>query len=232
MRRMPPQASLARPLDRTRQAAPQVFERLRERILALDLAPGAVLSRQALAEQFGISQTPVRDALMQLGQEGLVDIFPQHATVVSRIDVAQATQAHFLRCAIELEVVRALADQPEAALVKRMREQIDLLAALAADDDAFIEADRAFHRLMYEAAGVGALHDLVRRRSGHLDRLRRLDLPSDGKARRVVREHRQIVDAIRKGDPAAAQAALRQHLSGTLGRVDEIRRRHPGYLSG
>ena len=96
-------------LDRTRQAAPQVFEWLRGSILSLQLAPGTALSRTELAERFELSQTPVRDALLQLAQEGLVDIFPQHATLVSRIDIASATQAHFLRCAIELEVVRTLA---------------------------------------------------------------------------------------------------------------------------
>ena len=117
-------------LDRTRQAAPQVFERLREAILSLELAPGAVLSRLELAKRFAVSQTPVRDALLKLGQEGLVDIFPQHATVVSRIDLASAKQAHFLRRSIELEVVRTLAARPDAALVARLRTQVDLQAAL------------------------------------------------------------------------------------------------------
>ena len=101
-------------LDRSRQAAPQVFELLRERIVALELAPGTVLSRAELAEAFGVSQTPIRDALLRLGEEGLVDIFPQHATVVSRIDVPAAVQAHFLRRAIECEIAQALTAAPEA----------------------------------------------------------------------------------------------------------------------
>src|SRR5450631_1887046 len=96
-------------LDRERQAAPQVFERLRSMIIALDLPPGSPLSRAALATQFGVSSTPIRDALMRLAEEGLVDVFPQHATVVSRIDVKRAQQAHFLRQALELEIVRSLA---------------------------------------------------------------------------------------------------------------------------
>ena len=71
-------------LDRDRQAAPQVFERLRGLIISLDLPPGSPLSRAALAAQFGVSSTPIRDALMRLEEEGLVDVFPQYATVVSR----------------------------------------------------------------------------------------------------------------------------------------------------
>src|SRR6185295_11018224 len=102
-------------LDRDRQAAPQVFERLRGMIITLALPPGSALSRAELATQFGVSSTPIRDALMRLEEEGLVDVFPQYATVVSRIDIRLAQQAHFLRQAIELEIVRGLAIQHDEA---------------------------------------------------------------------------------------------------------------------
>ena len=221
-----------RSLDRTRQAAPQVFDRLREKILALELAPGAVLARNELADTFGVSQTPVRDALIKLSEEGLVDIFPQHATVVSRIDIAQALQAHFLRRAIELEVAGTLAEKSTELLVAQLRAQVDIQAALANGDDygKFIEADREFHRIMYLAAGVPDLFDLVRRRSGHVDRLRRLHLPSAGKAKAVVRDHKRIVEAIAAGDAGQARERVREHLSGTLGQVEQIRSKYPDYV--
>lgn len=220
-------------LDRTRQAAPQVFEWLREAIIALELAPGTPLARAELAERFELSQTPVRDALIRLSEEGLVDIYPQHATLVSRIDLHSAEQAQFLRCSIELEVVRTLATVGDAALAERLTAMVDMQAALAGTGgETFIAADQAFHRAMYEAAGVPDLYELVRRRSGHLDRLRRLDLPSPGNSERVVRDHRRIVEALARREPEAAQAALRAHLSGTVGRVADIRTRHPEYVAG
>lgn len=219
-------------LDRTRQAAPQVLSWLREAIISLELAPGTPLQRNELAERFALSQTPVRDALMQLRQEGLVDIFAQHATRVSRIDLHSAEQAQFLRCAIELEVLRTLALAGDAALHARLAAMVELQAVLAGHGaEEFIAADQAFHRAMYEAAGVPDLYELVRRRSGHLDRLRRLDLPSPGNPERVVRDHRRIVEALAQGDPQVAQAALRAHLSGTLSRVNDIRERHPEYVT-
>src|ERR1700752_4532949 len=104
-------------LDRDRQAAPQVFERLRGMIIALELPPGSPLSRAALAGQFGVSSTPIRDALMRLDEEGLVEVFPQYATVVSRVDVRRAQQAHFLRQALELEIVRGFAIMHDEALI-------------------------------------------------------------------------------------------------------------------
>jgi DNA-binding GntR family transcriptional regulator len=220
-------------LDRSRHAAPQVLDHLRERIVALDLAPGMLLSRAELAASFGVSQTPVRDALMRLEEEGLVDVFPQHKTVVSRIDIAQARQAHFLRRAIELEVARTLAANGDAALVKRLRATIaHQRAALAARDyPDFVACDQSFHRQMYEAAEVPGLWDEVRRRSGHLDRLRRLHLPVEGKGEAILRDHARIVDAIAKRDPDIAQQRVREHLSGTLLRVDAIRARHPDYVT-
>jgi DNA-binding GntR family transcriptional regulator len=220
-------------LDRSRHAAPQVFERLREMILSLELAPGTVLSRADLATQYGLSQTPVRDALMKLGEEGLVDIFPQHATVVSQINVTSALQAHFLRRAIELEVVRTLSQQRDAALIAQLRAMIAGQKKLrdVKNYEQFSVLDQAFHRQMYEAAGVPQLWDLVRRGGGHIDRLRRLHLPVAGKTTAVVRDHARIVDAIEKGDAESAQAALRKHLSGTLNQLDQIRASHPDFLT-
>jgi len=220
-------------LDRTRLAAPQVLEKLRDAILSLDLVPGTVLARQELADHFGVSQTPVREALLRLAEEGLVDVFPQHATLVSRIDIAAARQAHFLRRSIELELVHQLALEAPAGLVEQMKATISQQAALSAAQryGDFVGADRAFHRLMYEAGGVPDLWELVGRVSGHVDRLRRLHLPTAGKTEAILRDHRAIVRCIEAKDPAAAQAALRKHLSGTLSAVDDICRQYPDYIA-
>jgi GntR family transcriptional regulator, rspAB operon transcriptional repressor len=220
-------------LDRSRHAAPQVFEHLREMIVSLELSPGTVLSRTELAAQYGLSQTPVRDALIKLGEEGLVDIFPQHATVVSRISVTSALQAHYLRRSIELEIARTLAEQRDDALIARLRHTIEQQTEQSDLESyaAFTQLDLAFHRQMYQAAGVPQLWDLVRRLSGHIDRLRRLHLPVEGKTMAVVRDHTEIVDAIASGDIEASQAAVRKHLSGTLNQIDQIRASHPTYLT-
>lgn len=220
-------------LDRDRQAAPQVFERLRDMIISLALPPGSPLSRAALAEQFGVSSTPIRDALMRLEEEGLVDVFPQYATVVSRIDVRLAQQAHFLRQALELEIVRLLAASRNEALSAELNLTIarQQQFAKAGDFEKFMAADNDFHAQLYAAAGKQDLWALVRSRSGHIDRLRRLHLPSPGKAQDIVRHHRLIARSIGAGEPDEAQKHLRAHLSGTLRDIDKIRARYPEYLS-
>ena len=192
-----PRAPPAR-LDRARQAAPQVFERLRNAIIALELPPGAPLSRAELAGQFGVSSTPVRDALMRLEEEGLVDVFPQHATVVSQIDVGPRATGAFPAPGAGAGDRPAPCRQSRSALVIRLDHAIALQQqfAKAGDFEAFIAADNDFHAQLYTAAGKQDLWMLVRSRSGHIDRLRRLHLPSPGKAQNIVRHHKLITRAI------------------------------------
>jgi DNA-binding GntR family transcriptional regulator len=226
------QAVPAERLDRSRRAAPQVYERLRRLITALALPPGEPLSRTALAAEFGLSSTPIRDALMRLAEEGLVEVFPQHATLVSRIDVRQAEQTHFLRQALELEIVRMLALKSDAVLTADLEALIARQRQFAREGDleAFMAADNEFHARLYAAADKQDLWMLVRSRSGHIDRLRRLHLPSPGRMQAIMRHHRLIAQAIASGKPADAQVHLRAHLSGTLGELPAIRSRHPDYL--
>lgn len=220
----------ARP--RERGGALSVFETLRRDIIALALAPGMVLSRVELQDRFGLSSTPIRDALMRLQEEGLVEIFPQHATLVSPIDVEKARQGQFLRRSLECEIVRTLAMQPDPAVIDRLNRFIRQQSAFAklGEHDAFTAADQAFHRAMYDAASVPDLWEIVNRQSGHIDRLRRLHLPVPGKMRDVVRDHKAIVDAIAAGKPRDAQERVRDHLSRSLGFVETLRLSHPGYF--
>jgi DNA-binding GntR family transcriptional regulator len=221
------------PRDPYRHAAPQVFDYLRERIIGLEMPPGTLISRAELQKLFGFSSTPVRDALLRLQEESLVEIFPQHATVVSPIDLKLARQAQFLRRSIEQEAVRTLALMPErAAVVDRLETAIEVQQTLLAraDLEAFHAADRDFHRIFFEAAGVPDLWVMVRRHAGHIDRIRRLHLPMPGKAEQVIADHRAIAKGIASGDPVLAQEALREHLSKSLAFSADLRARWPDYF--
>jgi DNA-binding GntR family transcriptional regulator len=219
-------------LDRARRAAPQVYEWLRDRIITLDYAPGTTLSRTELVKRFALSQTPIRDALMRLAGEGLVDIFPQSTTRVSPIDLRQAIQTHFLRRSLEVEIVRSLALETAKPFIARLKAIVaEQRRQYAAADLAGFEAnDKAFHRLLYESANVPDMWTLIRDRSGHIDRLRRLDLPSPGKIEQILASHTGIVAAIEESDATAAQDRLREHLSGTLSHIDGIRAAYPSYV--
>ena len=213
-------------------AVSRIFEALREMIVELHLPPGAVLSKHRLADDFGVSQTPVREALLRLEEEGLVDIFPQSRTVVSRIDVQQAREAFVLRLSIDVEVARTLAPvitESQLAALAALVDRQDM-ERKTGDLDAFTFHDHAFHQRIYELGGVGGLWSVVRSRHGHLDRLRRLHLPEAGKAETIVRHHRTIIEGLASGDPATAEAAARAHLGAALAASRALRVRFPDYF--
>jgi DNA-binding GntR family transcriptional regulator len=223
---------------RTRQSASlrragKVFDHLREMIIALELAPGATLNRQELQEIFGVSSTPVRDQLLRLSEEGLVDIVPQSATRVSLIDIGKAREAQFLRRAVEIEVAKTVCDLPEKQFIQDLREIVDRQRERAnkSEFQAFDALDRAFHERLFEAAGVPDLHALIRQRSGHIDRIRRLHLPVVGKMQEVIRDHDLIIKAIAKSKADEAQFRIRDHLSRSLAYSPKLREKHPTYFA-
>lgn len=217
---------------RKSSASQQIRDALRERIIKLDLAPGENLSRTEIADFYGVSQTPVRDAMMRLEEEGLLYIYPQSKTEVSKIDIDNARETQFLRLSLEIQVTRQLTsarsrDLLEAAENALIRQK---QAWESGDLERFVVDDRAFHRALFEAADVPELWDLVTERSGHIDRLRNLNLPDPGKASEILAYHRRILDAIASGDTATVESEVRGHLTGTLASVEKIKSQHPEFF--
>jgi DNA-binding GntR family transcriptional regulator len=220
------------PLGPRRSAAEIAYDQLRQAVITLALPPGTILSRAELAARLGVSQTPVREALIRLQEEGLIDVVPHSATRVARIDLASARETSFLRLSVEVEIVRRLAAAPTPALAAGLRAEIARMAELHAqgDQEGLATADEAFHSLLHAAAGVPGLRELIRSRSGHLDRLRRMHLPAPGKAARIIAEHGAVAEAIIARSPDAAERELRLHLSHTFAELDRIRAAHPDFF--
>lgn len=215
-----------------RQASPDVFADLRRRILTLELHPGAPLSRAELQQHYGVSSTPVRDALLRLQEEDLVEIYPQSRTLVSRIDLDQARQAHFLRSSVEQNLVAQLANAPASVLVATLGNILRLQEERAAQGDlpGFTTLDQSFHHSLFEAAGLLGLFAMIRRESIHIDRVRALHLPVEDKAAAVLADHRAIIDTIARGEPQLARAAMQRHLSQSIALGAELRAAHPDHF--
>lgn len=211
----------------------QIYADLRHLIIDLSIKPGSVINKKEIAERFGVSQTPVREALIRLEEEGLVDIFPQSRTQVSLIDIQHAREAHFLRLSVEVEVARVLSqsidDDGLAALnawIERQETELNV-----GNQTAFKLADDSFHDQMFRLAGVGGLTQIIDRRRGHYDRIRGLYLMQEERRQIVIREHRAIHAALRGGDPAVAEGAIRAHLGKSLAIIGQIRDKYPDYFA-
>ena len=216
-----------------RPASSLVYETLRARIISLELPPGERLSRPDLAVQFNISASPLREAIQRLERDGLVATFRQSRTVVTSLDPDLLRQEHFLRTAIECEVVNALAAMADKSALKKASAIIRMQRVLIDDPDQidlFRKLDEDFHHELFQAAGQGALYLFASERTSQMARLRSLDLPSEGKLKSIVELHEAVLDTILSGDRYAATDAMRRHLSGTIARLPQIMSQNSKYF--
>ncbi len=213
-------------------AAGRVYASLRGLIISLDLLPDTVLSRAVIAKEHGVSQSPVREAIQELEKEGLLVSYPQSKTVVTRIDVDHARETQFLRLGVELEVVKTLAgaQKPDLLLPSSRILRMQKMAGEDRDIPEFNALDRLFHLSLFQAAGVASLWHLISGRSGHIDRLRRLNLPDPGKMTDVLNSHENIMNAIAQGNLQDVETHVRVHLSGTLASLPSIMESHRDYF--
>lgn len=209
-----------------------IFERLHADIVSLRIPPGMVLQEKRIAEEFGVSRTPVREALLRLSDGGLVDIFPQSGTVVSRVPVSAIPEAVVIRKALESTTVESAARIAEPRHIAQLDAIIARQKALAALGDAsnFHEEDEAFHEAITQIAGYPGIWSILKTVKVQIDRARRLTLPALGRMDNVVHEHKVIRDAIAAHDVEAARAAMLHHLSAVIPDVAELRARYPDYF--
>lgn len=213
-------------------AATHILAQLRQAILALALPPGAPLSEKELTLRFGVSRTPVREALIRLSEERLVDIFPQSGTFVARIPLASLPEAVVIRKALETAALDlALKNAAPDAIVELERTiaRQEAMAGLG-DQDGFHAADEAFHEAIAAMAGHPGLWRVAQQAKTQIDRCRRLTLPTPGRMMQVIAEHRAIANAMRERDQDSARRALDHHLSAVLPDAEAIRREHPDYF--
>ncbi|WP_018901285.1 GntR family transcriptional regulator [Rhizobium sp. 2MFCol3.1] len=212
--------------------ADAIFDRLYNDIVSLKMPPGMALQEKRIAEDFAVSRTPVREALLRLSEGGLVDIYPQSGTVVSRVPVSAIPEAVVVRKALEGTTVERATEIASAADLSRLDAIITRQRALSilGDTSGFHEEDEAFHEAIAQIAGYPGIWGILKSVKVQIDRARRLTLPVLGRMENVVGEHAIIRDAIAAHDVEAARAAMTHHLSAVIPDVAELRTRYPDYF--
>jgi DNA-binding GntR family transcriptional regulator len=215
----------------TSTARARVYANLRDAIVRADLAPGRQLSENELAASLGVSRTPVREALVRLRDDRLVDIVPQLGTFVSPISNRAVADAQFIRESLECAAVRAGAPRVTSEDVDALEQNLAAQerAHDAADFDAFYVLDDQFHQVICDLSGR-SVWAIIQRAKGHLNRIRRLSLPIPSYIAVMIAEHREIVSHLAEHDPDGAEAALRHHLQMVLREVPRIREQHPDFF--
>ncbi|WP_425453188.1 GntR family transcriptional regulator [Bosea caraganae] len=221
-----------RPSIRRVTTATVIYDELYEAIVNMRLVPGTPLQEKALTQQFGVSKTPVREALIRLAEEGLVDIFPQSGTFVSHVPLGAIPEALVIRLALEDTAIKRTAEIATLADIAQLDAKLASQRMLAelGDMDAFHEADEAFHEAIALIAGYPSIWKLLRQVKVQINRARRLTLPVAGRMQQVIGEHVLVRDAIASRDVEAARAAMQAHLNVVLPDVDRLRIEYPNYF--
>ncbi|EYD77388.1 Transcriptional regulator, GntR family [Rubellimicrobium mesophilum DSM 19309] len=218
--------------SRTQSLAGMVYEDLKADILALRIEPGTSLDKAELCLRFGTSRSPINEAILQLSLEGLVDLVPQSGSYVSRLSVPAIAEGVFLREAIEVAAAIHVADEADPHVLRGLRRNIAMQELLAADgdQDGLHDMDKALHALILEATGHPSILDVAADVGLRLERARRLALPARERAADLVQEHREIVEAVARGDHKEIRHAMTTHLRRLNERIGPVVERLPHYF--
>jgi DNA-binding GntR family transcriptional regulator len=179
------------------------------------LAPGTPVLEKDLTQRFGISRTPVREAVLRLSDERLLEVVPKSGTFVARISISVLREALVARRALEAVTVRAAARNATQDQIIELKAiiQSQRKHAEAGDEEAFHRADEAFHAGLAETGNYRGIWVIIQQVKMHIDRYRLLTLPQPGRMMLVLDEHSSVLDAVQDGDADRAVAQMEAHLN-------------------
>lgn len=209
----------------------RAYYTLRKNILDLVLEPGMAMTIQEIADEMGVSRTPVREALIRLQKDALVSFLPQRETVVTRIDLQRVQQERFMRENLETVVVELFMERhsPEAVLTLNALIEQQKLAIETGDYAKLLQYDDEFHKVFYENAGQQLSWEMLEQLNTHYRRVRLLNI-RNGKAESTVFEHQELLHAVRGTDRAKVKNLLRQHLHKLDSEIEHLREAYPSYF--
>lgn len=216
-------------IDPRQSRSSQVYAILRSAIIDLTLPPTMVIKKEEIAAQLGISRTPISEAINRLAEEGLVEIFPQHGTYVSKIRTEDVVEGAFLRRALEVETVREVALRITSQMLNDLDRNVRYQKAnLEADDlDAFHRLDIEFHQMICDFLGFAKVRRAIDSSRAQLDRVRKMMLTVVDRPKETYREHVTILEALRKGSPDAAGKAMKRHLAAGIAPLQKHMKERP-----
>ena len=220
----------------SRSAREVAYETIRSRIITMDLKPGDELNDRELAEELGISRTPMREALIMLNIAHMVVIKPQSGTHVAPIDLKLMEMEQFARFTLEKEILNRIRGRLTAEQEAAYRLNLESYRQLERDPDAenretrMLDLDNAFHRRAFELCGMEEHFDHMLSTFQHIERLRKFSLQTN-ENKAVCAAHTRILDAMVQNDTQELSRALESHLSRYKQTVEEVQRLHPDYFT-
>jgi len=201
-------------LDSYKPLRDVVCEALREAITSGILQPGERLMETQIAEELGVSRTPVREAIRKLELEGFVIMMPRRGTYVADLSMKDINEVFEIRTSLEVLAAGLAAERiTEEELEQLNRLLVKISEYIEAGDlDKIVETDVAFHDILYRASRNNRLVAIINNLREQTSRFRSISLGHPGRLQETLKEHRRLVDAISQRDPELAQQMAHEHM--------------------
>ena len=209
-----------------------VFDELRKEILDLTLKPGTELNLNQLSALFGVSRSPVRDAVKELAGEHLIDIYPQRGTYVSRINLRMADDERFIRLNLELGSIPDFIENVNDDLISEMEDLIEKQEKAFAlrDTSLLLKLDDQFHSIIFRGAEREGVFDFILTRNGNYHRMRLISFMFDAISEDVIRQHKLILETIKEKDTERLLSLDKAHMSKLKKEIVSFRETMPQYF--
>ena len=194
----------------------EVAELLRERIFSRELAPGSWIDELKLAEAYGISRTPLREALKVLATEGLVTMKVRRGAYVTEVNEKDLTDVYHLLALLESDAASVVAQQATAMQLKELQSLHDKLEKAASNRQRFFEINEAFHMRLLEIANNRWRDQMVADLRKVMKLNRHNSLLKSGRIEESLAEHSAIMQALAARDAASAAQRMREHFANGL----------------
>ncbi|MEA4911858.1 MAG: GntR family transcriptional regulator [Oscillospiraceae bacterium] len=203
---------------------------LYDNIVSLQLEPGAQLEEAELCAKLKVSRTPIREAMLELAQLRLVNIYPQKGTYVSLLNCSLIEQGQYLRMTLEPNLAAMACENKSESFLQKQRENIVLLEYYRGKDiDRSLQLDQEFHRRFYFINRMEYLHEMTQNMTTHLNRMRKLCMMTQDLSI-TIKAHEEILQAVESGNTVIAHAAMEDHLRYTLVDLQKVKERYPEYF--
>ncbi len=201
-----------------------IFERVREDILSGKYVNGDKIVEAKLAEELGVSRTPVREALKQLELDGLVESLPNRGVIVKGITDQDIEDIYSIRLAIEAIAARWAVERMEDSEVEQLKEIYDLMEFYTFKEDVqkTFELNTKFHETMYRGTKSRYLEHVLKDFQLFIKSTRNESLKSEGRIDRALEEHKRILDAFHDRNPEQAVEAIVGHLVNSRNNVSKL----------
>ena len=192
-----------------------ICESLRDAIRQNILKPGERLMEIQLAEELGVSRTPVREAIRKLEQEGYVVMVPRRGTYVANVSIRDVSEIFEIRAALEVLACQMAVERITSEELETLERLLVMIgrAVEAKDMEQIVAHDIAFHDMLYQAARNNRLVSIIANLREQLTRFRTVSMSRRGRVKDTLEEHRDIVNAIGAGDAKAAAKAAIKHMA-------------------